>query len=206
MCDALSRNLPGKLETIVAHCLVHARCQFVEVYDRFPGQCHHLLEALAMVYRNDAWAREKGLSPGERLKFHQQESGPGMRQLHEWLMLQLDEKQAEPNSDLGGAIRYTLKHWETLTLFLRHAGAPLDNNLRERALKKAILHCKNALFYKTPNGARVGDPLMSLIYTCQLNGINPVKFLIELQKNTDQFTAIPSLWMPWNYRENRNKA
>jgi len=39
----------------------------------------------------------------------------------------------------------------------------------ERALKKAILHRKNALFYKTSNGARVGDLFMSLIYTCQLN-------------------------------------
>ena len=50
----------------------------------------------------------------------------------------------EPNSALGGAISYLLKHWEKLTLFLRVAGAPLDNNLCERALKKAILHRKNA--------------------------------------------------------------
>jgi transposase len=40
-----------------------------------------------------------------------------------------------------------LKHWDPLTLFLRQPGAPLDNNLCERALKKAILHRKNALFY-----------------------------------------------------------
>jgi transposase len=61
-----------------------------------------------------------------------------------------------------------LKHWEKLTLFLRHPGPPLDNNICERALKKAILHRKNALFYKTVNGAHVGDVFMSLIYTCEL--------------------------------------
>jgi len=200
MCDALSRNLPGELKTILAHCLAHARRQFVDVYDRFPEQCRHLLEALAVVYRNDAIARERQLSPEARLQWHQQESRPTMQQLHDWLKRQLDEKLTEPNSALGGAIRYMLKHWEKLTLFLRQAGAPLDNNLCERALKKAILHRKNALFYKTQNGARVGDLFMSLIYTCQLNQANPFDYLTELQRHPDQLAASPELWMPWNYR------
>ncbi len=200
MCDALSRNLPGELQTILAHCLAHARRQFVDVYDRFPEQCRHLLETLAVVYRNDAIARERKLSPEARLQWHQQESRPTMQQLHDWLKRQLDEKLTEPNSALGGAIRYMLKHWEKLTLFLRQAGAPLDNNLCERALKKAILHRKNALFYKTQNGARVGDLFMSLIYTCQLNQANPFDYLTQLQRHPDQLAARPELWMPWNYR------
>ncbi len=94
-----------------------------------------------------------------------------------------------------------LRHWEKLTLFLRHAGAPLDNNVCERALKKAILHRKNALFYKTQNGARVGDLFMSLIYTCQLNEANPFDYLTRLQRHADQVAACPQLWMPWNFRE-----
>lgn len=201
MCDALSRNLPGELQTIVAHCLAHARRNFVDVYDRFPEQCRHLLDALAVVYRNDAIARQRALLPEARLQFHQQESGPTMQQLHAWLTRQLDEKLAEPNAAIGGAIRYMLKHWDKLTLFLRQAGAPLDNNLCERALKKAILHRKNALFYKTQNGARVGDLFMSLIYTCQLNEANPFDYLTELQRHPEQLVTSPELWMPWNYRE-----
>jgi transposase len=200
MCDALSRNLPGELQTIVAHCLAHARRNFVDVYDRFPEQCRYLLEALAVVYRNDASARQRQLSPEARRQWHQEASQPTMQQLHEWLRRQLDEKLTEPNSALGGAIRYMLKHWEKLTLFLRQAGAPLDNNLCERALKKAILHRKNALFYKTQNGARVGDLFMSLIYTCQLNEANPFDYLTQLQRHADRLAASPELWMPWNYR------
>jgi transposase len=200
MCDALSRNLPGELQTILGHCLAHARRQFVDVYDRFPEQCRYLLEALAVVYRNDAIARERRLSPEERLHWHQEASQPTMEQLHTWLERQLDEKRTEPNSALGGAIGYMLRHWEKLTLFLRKAGAPLDNNVCERALKKAILHRKNALFYKTQNGARVGDLFMSLIYTCQLNQANPFDYLTELQRHSDQLAASPELWMPWNYR------
>ena len=133
-----------------------------------------------MVYRNDAIARERNLSPEERLLFHQAESGPTMEELHVWLARQFDERRVEPNSALGGAISYLLKHWEKLTLFLRVAGAPLDNNICERALKKAILHRKNALFYKTRHGAHVGDVFMSLIYTCELCGANPFDYLTEL--------------------------
>jgi hypothetical protein len=200
MCDALSRNLPGELQTILAHCLAHARRQFVEVYDRFPEPCRFLLEALAVVYRNDAEARKGQLSAEARLRFHQEASRPTMDQLHDWLKLQLDDKLTEPNSALGGAIGYMLRHWDKLTLFLRQAGAPLDNNVCERALKKAILHRKNALFYKTQNGARVGDLFMSLIYTCQLNAVNPFDYLTQLQWHADQVASGPEAWMPWNYR------
>ena len=74
------------------------------------------------------------------------------------------------------------------------------NNLVERALKKAILHRKNSLFYKTLNGADVGDLYMSLIHTCELNDVNPFDYLTELQRHTEELIARPVDWMPWNYR------
>lgn len=200
MCDALSRNLPGELKTIVANCLAHGRRQFVELYDRFPDECGYLLESLQVVYRNDAEARRRELSPQERLRLHQQESGATMQQLHAWLTRQFEEKLVEPNSALGGAIRYMLRHWEKLTLFLREAGAPLDNNLCERALKKAILHRKNALFYRSEKGARVGDLYMSLIHTCELCRENPSDYLTQLMRHSDEVAAHPEAWMPWSYK------
>jgi transposase len=201
MCDALSRNLPAELETIVAHCLAHGRRQFVEVAECFPEECRHVLESLSVIYRNDAIAREKKLSPAARRHFHQSESGPTMEELHVWLKRQFDERLVEPNSSLGGAISYMLKHWERLTLFLRVPGAPLDNNICERALKRAILHRKNALFYKTCRGAHVGDVFMSLIHTCELGGVNPFDYLTELERHASELSAQPQNWMPWNYRE-----
>jgi len=199
MCDALSRNLPAELETIVANCLAHGRRQFVEVAERFPEECYHVLEALAVIYRNDALARKRNLSPAARLEFHQANSGPTMAELYVWLTRQFDQRLVEPNSSLGGAIAYMLKHWEKLTLFLRVPGAPLDNNICERALKKAILHRKNALFYKTTNGAHVGDVFMSLIYTCELCGTNPFDYLTELERHADELASNPQRWMPWSY-------
>jgi len=201
MCDALSRNLPKELKTIVANCLAHARRQFVEVAENFPDTCGYVLERLGVVYRNDAVARKRNLSPEARLCFHQDESGPIMENLHAWLTRQLEDRLAEPNSGLGQAIAYLLRHWERLTLFLRVPGAPLDNNICERALKRAILHRKNSLFYKTEHGARVGDLFMSLIHTCQLNEADPFDYLTVLQRQTESLSSNPSRWMPWNYRE-----
>jgi hypothetical protein len=201
MCDALSRNRPGELQAILANCLAHARRQFVDVHDRFPDECRYVLEAIEVIYCNDATTRKEGMTADERLQFHQAESGPTMDRLRDWLKRQIDEKLVEPHSALGAAIQYLRKHWEKLTLFLRKAGAPLDNNVVERALKKAILHRKNALFYKTQNGASVGDLYMSLIHTCELNDANPFEFLTALQQHADQVAAAPERWLPWNYRD-----
>ena len=150
MCDALSRNtpkLPEGVEILMANCLAHGRRQFVEVAANFPTECRYVLEMLGEVYRNDAAARQQKMMPDERLGFHQQRSRPIMDKLHSWMEAQLAERKTEPNSGLGQAIGYMLRHWQPLTLFLRRAGAPLDNNLVERSLKKAILHRKNALYY-----------------------------------------------------------
>ncbi len=201
MCDALSRNTPKGVGTLLANCLAHGRRQVVEVADNFPEQCRYMLETLGGVYHYDALAREQELSPEDRLRFHQEHSGPLLKDLHEWMEAQLAEHQTEPNSGLGKAISYLLNHWPKLTLFLRQSGAPIDNNIVERALKKAILNRKNALFYKTLNGAGVGDLFMSLIHTCELNGANPFDYLTELQRHSEELKQSPSAWMPWNYRE-----
>jgi len=203
MCDALSRNLPklpSELEVIVGHCLAHARRRFVEVTPNFPEPCRHVLEQLGQIYGNDAATHHQVMTPEERLRFHQQHSAPVMEELRGWLNFQFAEKKVEPNSGLGMAMRYVLKHWERLTLFLRQPGAPLDNNIVERALKKAILHRKNSLFYKTENGARVGDLFMSLIHSCELSGANPFDYLTQLQRHAGELARNPSAWMPWNYR------
>jgi transposase len=200
MSDALSRNAPKPIKLLVSNCLAHGRRQFVQITANFPEQCRHVLEALGDVYHHDRLARERGLSRVDRLHFHQQNSKPVMDNLHQWLDAQLKENRVEPNSGLGKAINYMLRHWQALTLFLREPGAPLDNNLVERALKKAILHRKNSLFYKTLNGADVGDLYMTLIHTCELNDVNPFDYLIELQRHTEELATKPADWMPWSYR------
>ena len=209
MCDALSRNipkLPAGTQILLAHCMAHGRRQFVEVAANFPEKCRYVLEMLGHVYGHDAEARETRMTPEQRLRLRQERSGPVMTELHDWLEAQFAERKTEPNSGLGKAITYLLRHWQPLTLFLRVAGAPVDNNIVERALKRAVLHRKNALFYRTLHGAQVGDLFMSLIHTCHLCGANSFEYLTELQRHARELAANPAEWMPWNYRQTLDRA
>ena len=201
MCDGLSHNLPRELETIVGNCLAHGRRNFCDVAEAFPAEVRHVLECLKEVYRIDAQTKEQSLSPEERLRRHRTQSRPVMDDLHTWLKAQFDERRVEPNSSLGEAISYMLKRWPELTLFLREAGAPLDNNVCERALKMSIRHRKNSLFYKTQRGADVGDLYMSLIHTCQLSQVDPLAYLTALQRNQERVNADPAAWLPWSYHD-----
>lgn len=200
MCDALSRNLPKNFKTLLANCLAHGRRRFVDLVACFPAECRFAIETLAEVYKTDAEARGEKLSAEARLLLHQARSAPLLEKLRVWMTEQLEQKKVEPNSPLGEAISYMLERWDKLTLFLRVPGAPLDSNLVERALKKAILHRKNSLFYKTQNGARVGDILMSLIYTTELASESPFDYLTALQKHAAELRRDPGAWMPWSYR------
>jgi transposase len=201
MCDALSRNQPKGLQTTLCNCLLHGRRGFVDVAESFPEECRQVIESLRGIYRFEALSKEQNLSDAQRLAFHQEHSKPVMDDLHRWMKEQMDQKKVEPNSGLGEAIRYMLKHWEPLTRFLSVPGAPLDNNIAERALKMAILHRKNSLSYKTLHGARVGDIFMSLIHCCELNGVNPFDYLTALDKHAEQVRQDPAQWLPWNYRQ-----
>ncbi len=201
MCDALAANVCGEFTTIVANCLAHGRRQVADVAEQFPEAARHVIEALAEVYKHDARCRQNQLSPEQRLALHQQHSKPIMDGLERWMAEQFDKRLVEPNSGLGKALHYLIRHWSELTLFLRKVGAPLDNNVCEQILKRAILHRKGSLFYKTVRGAEVGDIYMSLIHTCRLCDVNPFDYLNALQHHAQDVIAAPARWLPWNFRE-----
>jgi transposase len=202
MSDALSCNTPGEgVKTLSAHCLTHARRKYVEVETSFPGEVGFVLNILREVYIVDEQAKKESLTEDERLKLHQDKSGPFMDALHAWMQEQFTTRKIEPNSTLGQAILHMQTHWEKLTLFLRVAGTPLDNNILEQALKMAILHRKNSLFYRTLNGAGVGDRFMSLIHTAELAGVNVFDYLVALLRHPQEVAAGPERWLPWNFEE-----
>jgi len=201
MCDGLSRNVPKDFKTILSNCIAHGRRRFIDINEAFPEECKYVLKTLKKVYKNDAYTKQKQMDPNQRLKYHKDKSSELMKNLKDWLTSQLEDKKVEPNSSLGEAISYMLKHYKGMTLFLREPKAPLDNNLCEQILKKAILHRKNSLFYKTQHGAYVGDLFMSLIYTCSFCGANPFEYLKALQENTSSVLKDPEKWMPYNYLE-----
>lgn len=199
MCDALSRNAPKEFVRFLALCLCHGRREFVKLVDDYPQMCRYVLEILRDIFAQDAYTLKEGMSDQRRLEFHQEHSKPIMDKFHVWLNAQIDEKQVEPNGNMGGAIQYMLNHWEGLTLFLREPGAPIDNNICERALKSSIRYRNNSFFFKTEHGAAVGDMFMSFIHTCRLNKINAFEYIQAIISHHEVAAAAPDLWLPWNY-------
>jgi hypothetical protein len=197
MSDALSANTSVEKEVISGYCLVHARRKVYELREDYPAQCSVVLDAVSKVYGYEA--ETAALSAQERLAYHQSKSGPVMKELKEWIEEQFAKRVVEPNSSLGRALQYWLNHWEKLTLWLRAAGAPMDNNEAERTLKQFILMRKNSLFFQTEHGAAVGDLLASLIQTCRLNRANAWDYLVWIIRNKRDARRNPQNFLPWNY-------
>lgn len=200
MSDALSRNFPKNHLTIVTLCLVHARRNFIDCEGAYPDDAMYVISRIALVYRNEKHVRLKKMDDTQRLEYHQANSKQPMDEIREFALSRLKSKDVEKNSPLGQAFNYMLDRWDRLTMFLTTPGAPLDNNPAERLVKTAITHRKNSMFYKTENGAAVGDCIMSLCQTCIANDENPFEYLITLQKNSKHVAKNPKLWLPWNYR------
>jgi transposase len=201
MCDGLDRNLPLEHAVVLANCLAHARRHVVDEVGNHPELCKHLLHEIGKVFANDAECRKGGVTGEARLAFHQQKSGPVMASLRAWIEDLVANKRVEPNSGLGGALQYLLKRWEPLTLFLRAVDAPIDNNLSERSLKNAIRQRRASLFYRSMNGALVGDVYTALIVTTQLHRGDPFRYLMALFTNYKAVAAAPNEWLPWNYQD-----
>jgi transposase len=200
MSDGLDRNIPEDADSVLkSNCLAHGRRPFVDEVGNHPEICAHLLEEIGKVFHNDATCREEGWSGEQRLAFHQERSAPIMANLRTWMEELFATKRVEPNSGLGGAINYLLKRWDALTVFLRVRDAPLDNNMSERSLKRAIRHRRASLFYRSSRGANVGDAYMTLIYTTELHGGDPFRYLTILMTHAKQVAEDPADWLPWNY-------
>lgn len=182
MADALAANWKGTATAVEeAKCLAHARRQFTDIESVYPQECGRVLAAMGEVYRREAQTKE--MSAQDRLHYHQQHSGPVMRELKQWADKQFDERAVEPHSSLGKALQYLQNHYQELTKFLSVAGCPIDHNRAERALRRVVLLRKNALFYKTEHGAAVGDLIQSVIETCRLNGVNVWQYLLAVMNN-----------------------
>jgi transposase len=201
MSDALSSSKTKEHTTISCSCLAHGFRKFEDIMEYWPDKCHFVMKRISEVYEFEEQTEALELSPNQRLEFHKTHSKPKMDELKNWLDEQKTSAVFDPGGSLGKAIQYMLNHWEKLTRFLKVPSAPLDNNELERSLKISVRNRKNAYFYKNEHGALIGDIHMSLIYTCWLNGVNPMDYLVEIQYYRSQIVKNPHLFLPWNYRD-----
>jgi hypothetical protein len=86
-------------------------------------------------------ARIRGRPPDERRRIRQSETKPLVEALKTWLEAELARISAK--SALARAIRYALRHWQGLTLFLEDGRVETDTNTVERSIRPIKLGRKN---------------------------------------------------------------
>jgi hypothetical protein len=170
MCDALSRNVCKDHLTILLLCLIPGRRGFIDCSEAFPDESTYVIERIGEVYKNEGLVISARMDHQQRLEYHQQYSQKPMQEIFDYATQKLENKEVEHNSTLGDAFKYMIKHWTGMTQFLRIAGA------------------------------RVGDVLMSVIFTTMAAMVNPYDYLICVQKHAKCVAKNPHLWLPWNYK------
>jgi hypothetical protein len=200
MSEALSRHEIDEETVVRCPCLAHGRRQFSDIEEVFPSACRWVMDVITQVFDHDEEARAKQMSPEARLASHQASSQPLMDTLKAWLDTQIADRLVDPHSALGQALAYMQTPWVTLTRFLQLEGAPLDNNLVERALNLFIRQRKNSLFYQREHSASIASVLTSLLATCIYAGVNVLDDLVALQEHRAEVFAEPEAWLPWTYK------
>jgi len=143
MSDALSANRVIGTPTEVALCNSHGRRNFAELSEQHPRLVLKVLQLYGQIWVNNTHCHTNALSDIERRDYHEEHSRPAMEQIRQLCEQQLASEQGEqsivePNSNLGKAMSYFIKHFDALSAFCRIPGAPIDNNESERALKLVI--------------------------------------------------------------------
>ena len=161
---------------LIAHCWAHADRKFKDAKDP-PKAIGEIRSMIAKLYEIE---REvEGPFPGDeaacaqRLALRQEKSAPLIQEIREWAFSQGGLKR----SNFGKAVRYMLKHWDGLTVFLNNARVSLDNNAAERILRGPVVGRKNFYGSRSRRGAKVAAILYSVIETAKLNGVDPAAVL-----------------------------
>jgi transposase len=187
----------------LAYCLAHARREFFDVHKRTKDPvAAEALRRIGEIYAIEA--RIRGRPAAERVAIRQAETKPLMMALWSWLMQRLEEISAK--SSLASAIRYTLGHWEGLSVFLGDGRVEVDNNTVERCIRPIPLGRKNALFAGSHRGGERWAILASLINTAKLHEIDPETYLADvLDRIVSGRTKVNALreLLPWNWKAAR---
>jgi hypothetical protein len=115
----------------LAFCWAHVRRKFYEFHEAAGSPiAAEVLRRIAEIYAIEA--RVRGRSPDERRRILQSETKPLVEALKAWLEAELARISAK--SALARAIRYALRHWHGLTLFLEDGRVETPNTV-ERSIR-----------------------------------------------------------------------
>ena len=176
--DAFARRRLGSVT--LAGCWAHARRGFFEARDQAPAQALWILGQIQQLYEVEAELRDQKLGPNLRLAYRLHRSQPVIDRLHRICQHWERKRRFLPQSAMGKAVHYLLKHWLGLYRYLDDPKLEIDNNLVENAIRPTAVGKKNWLFF---GDAQAGDRsaiFYTLVASCQRNGIDPYSYFRDV--------------------------
>jgi transposase len=184
----------------LAFCWSHCRRHFYDAHQTTQSPiAFEALQRIGRLYAVEAQIR--GRPAEERLAARDEHSRPVVEALRTWLPAQLERVSGK--SGLAEAIRYALRHWSGLSLFLEDGAVELDTNAVERAIRPITLGRKNSLFAGSDGGAHHWAIVASLINSAKLNAVEPFAYLKDVLERVvagqTKTTQLDDL-LPWRWR------
>jgi hypothetical protein len=184
----------------LADCWSHVRRHFYEIAQG--GDAPIAEEALARITALFGLERTiRGEAPERRRSLRLAQTRPLVDELRAWLEAKL--AKVSGGSRIAQAIRYALKHWAGLTVFLDDGRVEIDSNVVERSIRPIALNRKNALFAGSDQGGVHWGVIASLVETAKLNAVDPQTYLADVLTrlvNRHPASQIDQL-MPWAYAQ-----
>ena len=184
--EVLARAGPGLQ---LAHCWAHTKRKFDEAKEHYPQACSEVLHLISKLY--DVERCVPGPFPGDeeaqqlRYRLRQERSKPILETIRDWAMKQ----RALPRSQFGKAVRYMLKRWDKLSMFVDNPLIPPDNNHAERALRGPVVGRKNHYGCRSKRGTEVAALFYTLCETAKLQNIEPRAYLLRAARAAIQNPA-----------------
>lgn len=201
MGDCIASNTVTAAVVYYAGCNAYAVRRFKELADRYPEQTDYVLDRYRQIYDNDDACTAAKHVPEQRRDYHRDHSRPLLREITEYGEDLFEQREVEPNSDLGEAFEYVIGNERRLAAFARHPNAPLDNNLAERTLRTSVRLRETTHFFRNVVGASVADTILTVGATALVERVNIFDYFVALQRFADDVRDEPSAWVPWRYRE-----
>ena len=180
------------------NCWTHTRRKFEEQLDKYPVLVKEPLDLIGRMYKIEKEFRSQ--PPSELLVARCTHTRPLVNAFWLWCEQTLEDPALTPTHPIRKAINYAVERRECLEVFLDDPLVPIDTNDVECALRRIKLGQKNWLFSWTETGAHNVGIVNSLIATCQLHGISPLVYLVDILQRIDTHPAdrihelTPRLW------------
>lgn len=160
-------------------CMAHVRRKFVDALQT-DHRSADIINLISNLYWVEADCRINLLSEDERRMERQKRAIPILAEIWQMIKPVFDQTRGDTANLFLKAVRYAVNEWEAVSRYVQNGKAEIDNNTAERMMKPICMGRKNYLFCGSELGAKNASMLYSIIETCKMNGLRPVKYIAEI--------------------------